>query len=96
MTDIQCEENGDCFLVESKGNAPSDLIEFTEQKPTFESSKSVSPLRKAKRSIQKKKQARQGIKGRVKTKRVSTKNVVKRNSRKTVVKPKKQKKKTKR
>lgn len=87
MTDIQCEENGDCFLVPSKGNAPSDLIDFTDE-TSAEVNQKVKPKLTRPSPTNNKKAIRKAIKGRGRPKRVSPKKVAKRKGRKIVVKTK--------
>lgn len=98
MTDIRCEESGDCYLVSSKPK--SDLIGFPEQQ---EEAKPIPQPKiiKRKRPAPKKKATRKQIKGRRTPNRSSTKKLTKRVGRisvgrKKVKKTKKSQKKTRR
>ncbi len=94
MTDIQCEENRDCFLVASKRNVPTDLIHFKDDGPKEINNDVLSKqsnLARPKKSVTKKKIVTKAIKRRPKLRRLIPKKVARRKGRKSVVKPKSKK-----
>ncbi len=89
MADINCEENGDCFLVASKKK--SDLIALADSEAIPEHHKPIPQPVTRKMSRVKKKGSKKDIKGRVRQKRVSPKKVTKLKGRKPVAKSKSKK-----
>lgn len=93
MTDIRCEETGDCFLVPTQQK--TDLVSLDEQETKVVRS-IPKPTPKRKRTVPKKKTTKKSIKGRAKPKRVIPKKVLKRKGRNSAAKKKKSKKNTRR